>query len=152
MGLSWSGYVLWTNTADVLAAAVLSTHDCRLTMEYVFSLLVTNGYKVVATNESQCGIPWGGGGSKLSRWSPFGSQNYIEPWNRATGDARFVNFCENSLVYAGMSPFRENREMYWCTECWKLPRTPIACWRQCDGKHSGITVLQVKSLFTERVV
>ena len=62
MGVSWSGYVLWTNTPDVLAAAVLSAHDCRLAMEYVLSLFVTKGYKAVATNISQCGIPWGGPG------------------------------------------------------------------------------------------
>ena len=148
MGLSWSGYVLWTNTADVLAAAVLSAHDCRLAMEYVFSLFVTKGYKAVATNVTQCGIPWG---RSVSSNPKVGSSDYIEPWNRAPGDARFANFCENSLVYAGMNPSGACGEEYWCTECWKLPRTPIACLRP-SGKGSGITRLQVKSHSSQSVV
>ena len=111
MGLSWSGYVLWTNTPDVLEAAVLSAHDCRLAMEYVLSLFVTKGYKAVATNTAQCGIPWGGQGyGSVSVKPKVGSQEYIEPWNRAPGDARFVDFCENSLVYAGENPYDNRRD------------------------------------------
>ena len=78
MGLSWSGYVLWTNTRDVLAAAKLSALDCRLAMEYVFSLFLTMGRTAVDINISQCVIPWGGG-MYVGYKPKVGSQVYISP-------------------------------------------------------------------------
>ena len=141
IGLSWSSYVLWTSTPEVLAAVNLSAHeDCRLTMEYVFSLFLTTGSAAVATNVSQCGIPWGG----LAYTPKLGSVEYIEPWYRGTGNERFVDFCENSLVCTGMVGTSVH---YWCTQCWKLPRTRIQCWNVSRGA-SGLTRVQVMSHFS----